>query len=125
MSIIFLGIIEINRIAVIDVRRSGLCICETGLGILSLKGGFAMVKGISRQVIVLHSGEQSLFEQAIFILNDKAVCGDGITDAQLLREAGRLMGNQKKRKKGCMRDIIWAGIGAITASLIFLIFGLL
>ena len=32
-----------------------------------------MVKGISRQVIVVHAPEPKLFEQAIFILNDDAV----------------------------------------------------
>ena len=34
-----------------------------------------MVKGISRQVIVVHSPEPKLFEQAIFILKDDV--GDG------------------------------------------------
>lgn len=32
-----------------------------------------MVKGISRQVIVVHSPDPKLFEQAIFILKDNAV----------------------------------------------------
>lgn len=32
-----------------------------------------MVKGISRQVIVVHSPEPKLFEQAIFILDRKSV----------------------------------------------------
>ena len=45
-----------------------------------------MVKGISRQVIVVHPPEQKLFEQAIFILKDGAV-GQGITDEALLKEA--------------------------------------
>lgn len=35
-----------------------------------------MVKGISRQVIVVHSPDPKLFEQAIFILKDNAV-GEG------------------------------------------------
>ena len=45
-----------------------------------------MVKGISRQVIVVHAPEPKLFEQAIFILRDNAV-GKGITDEALLKEA--------------------------------------
>lgn len=45
-----------------------------------------MVKGISRQVIVVNSPEPKLFEQAIFILKEDAV-GEGVTDEQLLREA--------------------------------------
>ena len=42
-----------------------------------------MVKGISRQVIWVHSPETDLFEQAIFILKDSA---DPVTDEMLLKE---------------------------------------
>ena len=38
-----------------------------------------MVKGISRQVIVVHSPDPKLFEQAIFILKENAV-REGVTD---------------------------------------------
>ena len=37
-----------------------------------------MVKGTSRQVIVVHAPEEKLFEQAIFILKDGAVGEEGI-----------------------------------------------
>ena len=49
-----------------------------------------MVKGISKQVIVVHSPDPKLFEQAIFILKEGAVGQEGITDAALLKEAKRL-----------------------------------
>ena len=42
-----------------------------------------MVKGISRQVIVVHSPDPKLFEQAIFILKDDAI-QNGVTDEALL-----------------------------------------
>jgi len=45
-----------------------------------------MVKGISRQVIVVHAPDQKLFEQAIFILKDDAV-GAGVTDEALDRKS--------------------------------------
>ena len=45
-----------------------------------------MVKGVSRQVIVVKSPDRKLFEQAIFILREDA---EGVTDEQLLREAKR------------------------------------
>ena len=45
-----------------------------------------MVKGISRQVIVVQSPEPKLFDQAIFILNENAV-GEGVTEEILLKEA--------------------------------------
>ena len=47
-----------------------------------------MVKGISRQVIVVHSPEPRLFEQAIFILREDA---REVTDEQLLKEANRAL----------------------------------
>ena len=49
-----------------------------------------MVKGISRQVIVVQSPGPDLFEQAIFILNDSAV-GEGITEETLLKEAQQVI----------------------------------
>ena len=41
-----------------------------------------MVKGISRQVIVVNAPDPKLFEQAIFILKDNM--GDGVTNEALL-----------------------------------------
>ena len=59
-----------------------------------------MVKGISRQVIVVHSPDPKLFEQAIFILKDNAV-GEGITDEALLKEAQKAIhtGDRTKKKR--------------------------
>ena len=78
-----------------------------------------MVKGISKQVIVVNSPEPKLFEQAIFILSEDAV-GEGITDEQLLREA-----------KVAIRDghsfldktygFIWALAGASMTGLVWMI----
>lgn len=45
-----------------------------------------MVKGVSRQVIVMPAPDPKLFEQAFFILRDDAVL-EGVTEEQLLREA--------------------------------------
>ena len=58
-----------------------------------------MVKGISRQVILVHSPDPKLFEQAIFILKDEAV-EKGITEEDLLKEAQSLIrpGQERKRK---------------------------
>ena len=44
-----------------------------------------MVKGISRQVILVEAPDPKLFDQAIFILKDDV--GEGITDELLLKEA--------------------------------------
>ena len=47
-----------------------------------------MVKGISKQVIVVDAPEPEMFEQAIFILKDNA---PAVTDEVLLKEAKRLI----------------------------------
>lgn len=46
-----------------------------------------MVKGISRQIILVHPPETDLFDQAIFILNEKASESGGVTDEQILKQA--------------------------------------
>lgn len=73
-----------------------------------------MVKGISRQVIVVHPPEPKLFEQAIFILREDAV-GEGITDDALLKEAQDIIRStdprQRKRRRG-LYGAFWALGGA-------------
>lgn len=80
-----------------------------------------MVKGISRQVIVVHSPDPKLFEQAIFILKDEAVGKAGITDEQLLKEANRIINTPKLKRNrlytyGC---ILWGACGAALTGLIW------
>ena len=55
-----------------------------------------MVRGISKQVIVVHSPDPKLFEQAIFILRDDAKT---VTNEELLREAKRLMNTPQGKKR--------------------------
>ena len=78
-----------------------------------------MVKGISKQVIVVHAPETKLFEQAIFILREDAV-GKGITEEVLLKEAKVLMGTPG-RKKNPWFGAFWAGSGALITGLVWLI----
>ena len=79
-----------------------------------------MVKGISRQVIVVHSPDKALFDQAIFILKDKAVANDGVTDDQLLKEAKRLMTAAPKRKLTGY-GLFWACSGAAATGIAWLL----
>ena len=80
-----------------------------------------MVKGISRQVIVVDSPDPELFEQAIFILRDNAVGRDGITDAALLKEAKRLVGSFERKESKKMSGAVWAAGGALFTGLVWLI----
>lgn len=82
-----------------------------------------MVKGISRQVIVVHAPDPKLFEQAIFILKDDAV-GEGITDEALLREAqDAIRGGDKPGKKRhfYLYGAVWATGGALLTGLAWLL----
>lgn len=80
-----------------------------------------MVKGISRQVIVVQSPEQKLFEQAIFILKD-GVVRDGITDQQLLQEAKAAAGEgTMKRKRNRFQGPAWAVGGAAATGVLWLL----
>ena len=75
-----------------------------------------MVKGNSRQVILVHSPDKELFEQAIFILREDA---REVTEAQLLKEAERAIRLPQVKKK--WRGPLWAAGGAAVTGLMWLI----
>lgn len=82
-----------------------------------------MVKGISRQVIVVHAPEPKLFEQAIFILKEDAA-KLGVTDEVLLKEAEQaIRGGERfpKKRKLIFYGAFWAAIGAAVTGLCWLI----
>lgn len=81
-----------------------------------------MVKGISRQVIVVHSPDPKLFDQAIFILKEDAA-ENGVTDEALLKEAEQAirMGERiPKKRKLYYYGAFWASVGALATGLIWL-----
>ena len=49
-----------------------------------------MVKGISRRVIVVDSPDPRVFDQAIFILRNDVLEGDGVSSRQLVDQAVRI-----------------------------------
>lgn len=79
-----------------------------------------MVKGISKQVIVVQSPEPELFEQAIFILKERAV-GQGVSDEALLKEAKRLIAGSvgKHKKRSVYSGPVWAAGGAMLTGLVW------
>ena len=82
-----------------------------------------MVKGTSRQVIVVQGAEPKLFEQAIFILRDNAV-GEGISDEALLKEAREaIRGYDKASRKRQMylHGALWASGGALATAVIWVL----
>lgn len=81
-----------------------------------------MVKGVSRQVIVVQSPDQKLFEQAIFILKDEVVGKCGITDDMLLKTANKLLHSASSGNTGrrTLYGPIWACAGALSTALLWL-----
>lgn len=83
-----------------------------------------MVKGNSKQVIVVQSPDPKLFEQAIFILRDDAVIQGGITEAQLMREANALIDKETAKGK-VLSGPIWACLGAGVTGMLWLLSSLI
>lgn len=75
-----------------------------------------MVKGVSRQVIVVKSPDPKLFEQAIFILRADAA---DVTEEMLLKEARQAA--QPAAVKWALGGPIWAACGAVCTALIWLV----
>ena len=81
-----------------------------------------MVKGISRQVIVVESPEPKLFDQAIFILKDNM--GEGVTDEVLLKEARNIIRSgesSRKKRYFFLYGAFWATGGALLTGLAWML----
>ena len=78
-----------------------------------------MVKGITKQVIVVHAPEPKLFEQAIFILKEDAI-QEGVTDEMLLKEAKKAV-QQGNRQSRMISGPLWACAGAGFTGILWLL----
>lgn len=79
-----------------------------------------MVKGISRQVIVVHSPDPKLFEQAIFILKDGAI-SQGVTEDVLLKEAKQVIRQSDRRPHRPITGPVWGALGALVTGGVWLL----
>ena len=81
-----------------------------------------MVKGITRQVILVKSPDPKLFDEAIFIVKEEAMTREGVTPEQLMRQArraadGYLKGNQiRPSLLARLAPPLWGVAGAAAAS---------
>lgn len=82
-----------------------------------------MVKGTTRQVIVVRSPDPKLFEQAVFFLREDALEKHGIDEGALLEQARRLADGcaDRKKKKKPHSPVFWLGLGAVPMALGWLI----
>ena len=82
-----------------------------------------MVKGITRQVILVKSPDPKLFEEAIFIVREEAMAGEGVTAERVLKEARRAADGylrQSRLPRWFPRNLpapAWGAVGAAAASL--------
>jgi len=89
-----------------------------------------MVKGISKQVVVVRSLDTRLFEQAIFMIRDGALTKQGVTDEDILREANAAadtyLREQLEKERGFgWKRALWAVCGAAATGTAWLLTALL
>ena len=82
-----------------------------------------MVKGITRQVILVKSPDPRLFEEAIFIVKARDGEREGLTDDRVLKEARQAADGYLKQGRAWNRRLerlpgpVWGAAGALLASL--------
>lgn len=77
-----------------------------------------MVKGTSRQVLLVRSPDEDLFEQAIFVIKEGS---KPVTEEMLLKEAERLLRKPMHPVAARLYGPVWACGGAALTGLIWLI----
>lgn len=79
-----------------------------------------MVKGITRQVIVVQGPDQKLFDQAIFLVREEALAHGGVTEEALLQEARSVCHHSSTY--GRWRDrLLWGGCGAAAVGIFWIL----
>ena len=82
-----------------------------------------MVKGITRQVILVKSPDPKLFEEAIFIVKEEALAREGVSADQVIREARQAADGYLRRSRAWnargrqLPGPAWGAAGAVLASL--------
>ncbi len=82
-----------------------------------------MIKGVNRRVIVVKAPDRRFFEEAIFIVREGAISGEGVTAEQVVDEARRVADNFVKKNQTRWYHKIpapgYAALGAVAASLLW------
>jgi len=86
-----------------------------------------MVKGVTRQVILVKSPDPKLFEEAIFIVREEALNRPGASQEKVIQEAQAAANDYLKRSRAWserergLTGWLWAVLGAASASLAWLL----
>lgn len=87
-----------------------------------------MVKGITRQVILVKSPDPKLFEEAIFIVKEEALAREGVSADQVIRQARQAADGYLKSGRAWNRQLVrprwtyaplWTAVGAAAASAVW------
>ncbi len=81
-----------------------------------------MVKGSTRQVIVVKSPDPKLFEEAIFIVREEALKREGVTAEAAITQAKQAADSYLRRGRleqsaSPVAPLLWAAAGGIVTSL--------
>ena len=79
-----------------------------------------MVKGITRQVIVVKGPDPKLFEQAIFLVRENALAEGGVSEEALLEEA-RMACRNAKASFPWTGKAFWAACGAAATGFVWIL----
>ena len=84
-----------------------------------------MVKGITRQVVVVRGPDQKLFEQAIFLVREDALSEGGVTEEALLKQAREACAAGEEKPCAWRQRIFWLSAGALPVGLVWLLTAIL
>lgn len=83
-----------------------------------------MVRGITRQVIMVKSPDARLFEEALFLLREDALEKHGVTERELIEEARRIAQDytpQRRPRRGILSPLLYLTAGAAPVGLAWLL----
>ena len=88
-----------------------------------------MVRGNTRQIVVVKSPDGKLFEQAFFLLREDALERHGVTERELLEEARRVadgyVAKAARERRSRLPAPLLAALGAAPVALAWLLTALL
>ena len=78
-----------------------------------------MVKGTTRQVVIVKGPDPKLFDQAIFLVRDDVLAHGGITEEALLNEVKQIC-TESRFQNPLFIKLFWSFCGAGSVGLIWL-----
>lgn len=84
-----------------------------------------MVKGITRQVVVVKGPDPKVFEQAIFLVREEALADGGVSEETLLQQARQACCKKDAGPRVWLPRLGWTAAGAGGMGLLWLLTAIL